>query len=62
MEAASAIEAAALYILIRVVKYVGPVVAVPGLWGKATHAPFLLFETISILMASVLLTTLLQIY
>lgn len=34
MKAASAIEAAALYIVIAFVKYVGQVVAVPALWEK----------------------------
>lgn len=37
-EAASAIEAAALYIIIMVVKYVGQAVAVPAPWEKATCA------------------------
>ena len=36
-EATSAIEAAALYIVITGVKYVGQVMAVPGLWKKVHH-------------------------
>lgn len=43
-EVASATEAAALYIVITVVKYVGQFVAVPALWERATRAPCPLFE------------------
>lgn len=46
----------ALYIVITVVKYVGQDVAVPALLEKATCASFSLFETISVLMASVVLS------
>lgn len=52
LEAASAIKAALLFIVTTSVKYVGQVVAVPAL------APCPLFDTISFLMASVLLTLL----